>query len=112
MNLKINKNIAIKYHLNMHLMESLIDRDSIAFEIVKYLIRDLESNSKELIIDNFKFTSKTIKYIFGDKVKDDKFKEYIVDKLKEMIKIGWISSDNKTMYVKEEMLNNFYSIDK
>lgn len=93
-------------------MESLIDRDSIAFEIVKYLIRDLESNSKELIIDNFKFTSKTIKYIFGDKVKDDKFKEYIVDKLKEMIKIGWISSDNKTMYVKEEMLNNFYSIDK
>jgi len=110
MNLTINKEIAIKYHLNMHLMESFLEKDSIAFEVIKYVIKDIEANDKELTMSNFKFTSRTLKYIFGDRMKEPEFKEYIVTNLKEMIKQTWIKPDGQSMYITEEMLKVFYTI--
>lgn len=113
MNLKIKDDIQIKYHLNMHLMESFIERDSIGFELIRYVIDQIESSdNKELELKNMKFTSKTLKYIFGDKIKDDEFKSYTVDKIKEMIGIGWIKPKNKSMFITEKMINNYYNISK
>jgi len=95
----------------MHLMESFIERDSIGFELIKYVVNDVESNdNKELTIDNLKFTSKTLKYVFGDRMKDPESKEYIIDKLKEMISIKWINPRNKSMFITENMITNFYNI--
>jgi hypothetical protein len=113
MNLKIKNDIAIKYHLNMHLMDSFIERDSIGFELIKYVIDQIESNdSKSLELKNMKFTSKTLKYIFGDKMNDTEFKEYMVSKIKEMISIDWIEPSGKSMLITEKMINNFYNISK
>jgi len=113
MNLKIKEDIQIKYHLNMHLMDSFIDMDSIGFELIKYTISVIESNHKKTIsLDNMKFTSKTLKYIFGDKLNDDAFKEYVVSKIKEMISLNLIEPNNKSMYITEKMINKFYNISK
>lgn len=111
-NFKISNDIPIKYHLNMHLMESLIDRDSIAFELIKYTIKNIAAHEKEYIIDNFKFTSRTLKYVFGDLLKDEKTKEYIINSIKEMIGMKWIKLKGKTMFITKEMLNNFYEIEE
>ena len=92
-------------------MESFVDRDSIGFELTKYVINDVNSNDKkELTFDNLKFTSKTLKYVFGDKMKDDKFKEYIINAIKEMISLGWIAPNNKAMFITDKMITNFYNI--
>ena len=107
MNLTIKKEVPIKYHLNMHLMESLLDKDSVAFEIIRYIIND----KKELNLDSFKFTSKTLKYIFGDKMKDEKFKEYIITELKALIASSKIVASGKTMHLSKEIIENFYNID-
>ena len=96
----------------MHLMESLIEGDSIAFELIKYIISDIESNSKkELNIDNMKFTSKTLKYIFGERLKVNSFKEYIILEIKKMIDKKWIIPKGKSMHISEEMIKYFYNID-
>ena len=113
MNLTIKNDTPIKYHLNLHLMESFIERDSIGFELIKYVIDQIESSdNKTLDFSNMKFTSKTLKYIFGDKIKDEEFKTYIVAKIKEMITMEWIEPRNKSMFITEKMINNFYNISK
>lgn len=94
----------------MHLMESLIDRDSIAFELVKYVDKDIDANEKDRILENFKFTSRTLKYVFGDRIKDEKFKEYVISSIKEMIEMKWIKSNGKSMYINIEMINKFFDI--
>jgi hypothetical protein len=113
MKLKIKDETPIKYHLNMHLMKSFIERDSIGFELIKYVVNEIEANDKkELTFENMKFTSKTLKYVFGDQMKDEEFKEYIISKLKEMISLNWINPKNKSMFITEEMITNFYNINK
>lgn len=92
-------------------MESFLERDSIGFELLRYIISDIEGNEKkELTLENMKFTAKTLKYIFGDKMNDDKFKNYVVLTLKELIKLNWIEPKGKSMYITKEMLTNFYNI--
>ena len=113
MNLKIKDDIQIKYHLNMHLMDSFIERDSIGFELIRYVVDQIESHdTKTLELKNMKFTSKTLKYVFGDKIKEDEFKEYTISKIKEMISMDWIEPKNKSMFITEKMISNFYNISK
>ena len=95
----------------MHLMESFLDKDSIAFELIKYVVSDIESNeSKELSFDTLKFTSKTLKYVFGDMLKEETFKSYAIDSIKKMIADNWIEPKSKSMYITETMLTNFYNV--
>lgn len=110
MKLKIKDEIPIKYHLNMHLMESFIEQDSISFELIKYIKDQAESSDKKLDINSFKFTSKTLKYVFGDRMKDELFKEYAVSKLKEMIANGDIILNNKTMVINKDIITKFYNL--
>lgn len=95
----------------MHLMESLKDRDSVGYEIIRYVIEQIENDdNKELQMDNLKFTSKTLKYIFGDNFKSEDYKLSIITDIKEMISIGWIEVNKKSMILTEKMINHFYNI--
>lgn len=107
--LKIKQDIALKYYLNMHLVDSLIDREAIAFEIVKYVDKDTDPSTRTM--DNFKFTSKALKYIFGDRIKNPEFKNKMVDSLKDLISIGWLKPKDQTMYITNEMITKFFDIE-
>jgi hypothetical protein len=107
MTLAIKKETPIKYHLNMHLMDSLLENESIIFELIKYIIND----KKELTIDMFKFTSKTLKYVFGDKMKSEEFKTRVVTELKKMISKNLIVPKGKSMYISKELIEKFYKIE-
>ena len=111
MRLKIKEDIPLKYHLNMHLMESYIDKDSIGFELIRYIINDINGNdNKDLTLENLKFTAKTLKYVFGDKMQNDEFKNYTITSLKQLIALNFIEPKGKSMYITEEMLRKFYNI--
>ena len=89
-------------------MESFIEKDSVVFEIIKYLInQDLFKNDMK----NIKFSTKTLKYIFGeDKIKEEKFKEFIINSIKELIKENLITIKGKTFYISEVLVKKFYNI--
>lgn len=108
MNLSTSINIPIKFALNMHLMESFIEKDSVAFELIKYLINQ-ESFKNDL--NNIKFSTKTLKYIFGEeKIKEEKFKAFVINSIKELIKENLISLKGKTFYITEDLVKRFYNI--
>lgn len=105
-NLKIRKDIKLKYLLNLHLTDELLDEDSIVFEIVKYTIGQIKDDDFDL--DDIKFTSKTLKYIFGDKIKEDSFKTFVINSIKNNIKNNNISPVGKSMFLSKKIISEYY----
>mgnify|MGYP001174496009 CR=1 FL=1 len=105
--MKINPDLPIKYHLNLHMTGEKPCEDGLMFEIIKYLINQ---SKKKIDFDysNIKFTSKTLKYVFGDRMSNDSFKSYIIETLKKNISSGNIETKNKNMYIKDTLLTKFY----
>jgi len=103
--MKIKKDVPIKYILDLHLTKEHISRDGIIFEIVRYLIN--QSKTSEIDMNSLKFTSKTLKYVFGDRM-DEEFKELVVTSIKKYIANKMIEPRGKSMYITNELLETFY----
>lgn len=91
--------------------EELIEENSILYEILQYLIKVLESKNKELTYENLKFSSKSLKYIFGDKIKDETFRLQIVQSLKKLLNSSFLTSDKEFMYIEKKALTYFYTVE-
>ncbi len=105
--MKINSNLPIKYSLDLHLTDFHISSESIIFEIVRYCINQFKSS--EVDLDGVKFTSKTLKYVFGNRL-DGEFKDLVVSSIKEYITSGLIKPNNNTMYITKELVTKFYEV--
>ncbi len=110
MTLTLLSNLPIKYYLNLHREEGLRDDRSILFDIIGHLLRVAQSKQKEVSLESFKFSSKTMKYVFGDQLKDETFKLELVKSIKQLISSGEIFASGETMTITEKGLLNFYSI--
>lgn len=104
--LKIRDDIKVKYILNLHLVDDLLDDESIIFEIIKYVIG--QSKDDKVNLEDLKFTSKTLKYIFGDKIKDDTFKQKVIISIKNSISDGDIIPKGKSMFLSDKIINEYY----
>lgn len=103
--MKINKDIPIKYHLNLHLHENFLDEDSIIFEIIRFCLNQNKDESNDL---DLKFTSKTLKYVFGDQIKSEDFKNLTINSIKNAIKDGKINISGKSMNLSKETILKYY----
>jgi hypothetical protein len=110
MTLTLRSDLPIKYNLNLHREEGLRDDRSILFDIIGHFLRVAQSKQKETSLDSFNFSSKTMKYVFGDRLKDETFKLELVKSIKQLISSGEILATGETMSVTEKGLLNFYLI--
>ncbi len=110
MTLILRSDLPIKYYLNVYNEEGLQDDHAILFNIIQYLYRVIESKQKDLDYSNFKFSSKSLKYVFGEKVNDENFKIKLITSLKKLISLEYISIKKEVMYITEKGLTNFYIV--
>lgn len=103
--MRINKTTPIKYHLNLHLHEDFLDEDSIIFEIIRFCLNQNKEESNNL---DLKFTSKTLKYVFGDQIKSEDFKNLTINSIKNAIKDGKINISGKSMNFSKEIILKYY----
>lgn len=96
------KDIPIKYELGLHQEPELRTESSYLYDIINHL---LKSKSEE-----FKFTTKTLKYVFGDKMNDETFKSDLVKAIKFMISAEEISVSGETLNVTKKGLSKFYDL--
>jgi len=59
---------------------------------------------------SFKFSSKSLKYVFGDRIKDETFKEEIVQYLKTLLKDELLISKGESIFFTKNALKHFYQI--
>ena len=104
--INLRKDLALKYYLNLHL-NGVPDRDAILFEIINYVLNN-NVKDKEAYYKNVKFSTKTLKYIFGEKFDNEDFKNSIISNIKESIQNGEIDLNSKTFHITENGMNKFY----
>jgi len=108
--MKLRSDLPIKYYLNVHGEEDLQDDLAILFDIIQYIIKVIEIKQKPLTIENLKFSSKSLKYVFGDKIKNETFKQNLVKRIKSLILSEHLRVDGEFMHITQNGLTNFYTI--
>lgn len=106
--MKLRSDLPIKYYLNLYNEEGLNDEFTLLFEILQYIIRVANTKDKDLDPNNIRFSSKSLKYVFGDKVKDETFKSNLVKSLKKMITEEYLKSEGDFIYFTKKGLTHFY----
>ena len=107
--IEIREDLPLKYYLNLHL--NRYTEDSVLFEIINYIVaNNIENKDKIISYENLKFSSKTLKYIFGEDMIDEKFKNEIIFSIKKLISDAKINVNKKYFHVTEKGILNFYNI--
>jgi hypothetical protein len=96
--MNLRSDLPIKYYLNLYNEEGLSDEFTLLFEILQYIIRVANAKEKSLELKNIKFSSKSLKYVFGDKIKDETFKTNLVKSLKTMITNDYLMAEGDFIY--------------
>lgn len=104
----LRSDLPIKYYLNLYNEDALMDQYSVLFEILQYIIKVANAKDKSLELKNLKFSSKSLKYIFGEKLKDETFKAYVVKSLKEMILKEYLIPEGDFIFFTKNGLTYFY----
>ncbi len=111
MNFKIQETLPIKYSLGLHQsMPNYPTSQDFMFDVISYLIRVAESREKDWDPGDFKFSTKTLKYVFGDRFKSDDFVNRIKIILKDLLEIEAIERKGEYLYISKDELSRYYSI--
>jgi hypothetical protein len=104
--INLRNDLKLKYYLNIHL-NGVLTQDAILFEIINYLISN-NLNGKDINYKNTKFSSKTLKYIFGEKFNNEEYKNSIISNIKSLVTNRDLDLNSKTFYVTEQGIHKFY----
>jgi len=108
MTMNLRSDLPIKYYLNLYNEEGLSDEFTLLFEILQYIIRVANAKEKSLELKNIKFSSKSLKYVFGDRIKDETFKTNLVKSLKQMINNEYLTTEGDFIYFTKKGITYFY----
>lgn len=106
--MNLRSDLPIKYYLNLYNEEGLSDEFTLLFEILQYIIRVANAKEKSLELKNIKFSSKSLKYVFGDRIKDETFKTNLVKSLKQMINNEYLTTEGDFIYFTKKGITYFY----
>lgn len=104
--INLRNDLKLKYYLNMHL-NGVLTQDAILFEIINYLMTN-NLNGKDVNYKNTKFSSKTLKYIFGEKFDNEEYKNSIISNIKDLVSNGDLEINSKTFHVTLQGMSKFY----
>jgi len=108
--LSLSPDTPIKYHLKLHNEVSEDDKFSVLFDIEQYILKVIAAKGRDLDMSGLKFTTKSLKYIFGERIKDETFRQKTVKSIKDLITSGFLRVEEKTIYITEKGLTYFYKI--
>jgi hypothetical protein len=104
MKMTLRSDLELKYYLGLHNEDLLFTKDSVLFDIIEFFVKIKKENQ-----DSFKFTSKTLKYIFGDKLGDENLKIKIVSYIKDLIDSGLFERHGESILITNNAINKFYT---
>ena len=81
--------------------------DAILFEIINYLVLN-NLQGKEITYRNVKFSSKTLKYIFGEKFDNEEYKNSIIKNIKGLVESKDLDLISNSFYVTDQGIHKFY----
>lgn len=111
MSYKTNETLPIKYDLLAHAsLPNYPTTQDFVFDICSYLIKVHGSKKAELSKSDLKFSVKTLKYVFGNRMEDEAFRLKIKENLQEGISLGSFSKEGEFIFISEETFTKYFSI--
>jgi hypothetical protein len=111
MKYRIKDGLPIKYDLLIHTaMPNYPTSSDFIVDVCSYFIRVYESKNKPLEPADLKFSVKTLKYIFGDLVEKDDFRQKIKKILADGIEDGSLSKKGDFVFISESAFTKYFSI--
>lgn len=109
MSFKINPNLPIKYRLALHAaMPTYPTSQDFMFDVASHIVRVTEAKEKSWEPDDIKFSTKTLKYVFGDYANTEAFKIKLKDILKELVEAGQLTKKGEFIFIPEIEFNKYY----
>jgi hypothetical protein len=111
MSYKINSVLPIKYDLMVHTaMPNYPTHSDFIFDVCAYFVRVYSSKNKELAITDLKFSAKTLKYIFGDQINDEQFRQKIKKIVADLLEDESLSKKGEFIFILETTFTKYFSI--
>lgn len=102
--MKIREDLAIKYYLDLHSTPKQLDHLSVLFDLLQYLIKVKGSSQESL-----RFSTKTLKYVYGDRLSDETFKSELVKYIKKLAAEDFLTVNGETFNITSKAIRTFYT---
>jgi hypothetical protein len=103
MTMTLRSDLQLKYYLGLHNEDLFFTKESVLFDIIEFFVK-----VKKEELDSPKFSSKTLKYIFGDKLKDEDLKTKIVSYIKDLIIDDLFKKSGESILITNNAIAKFY----
>ena len=111
MTFKIQPELPIKYTLALHsALPGYPTSQDFIFDVASHLIRVTEVKDKDWDPADIKFSTKTLKYVFGDHMKTEEFKVKIKDLLKNLLDSGTLTKKGEYIFIPETEFSKYYNL--
>ena len=109
MTFRINKDLPIKYSLSVHQsMPSYPTQQDFLFDVASHLVRVTEVKSKDWDPSDIKFSTKTLKYVFGDHMNDEKFVQKVKALLGDLLSSGLLEKRGEFIFIPNSEFSKYY----
>lgn len=111
MQINLQQTIPLKYLLESHIaLPGYPTGQDFVFDILSYIIKVTISKSKDFDQTDIKFSTKTLKYVFGDKMNDDEFRDKIKLLMKTLIEDDILIKKGEFIIINESEFLKYYTI--
>jgi hypothetical protein len=109
MKFRINQDLPIKYSLNLHqAVPSYPNQQDILFDVASHIVRVTEVKSKDWDPDDIKFSTKTLKYVFGDHMNSESFVQSVKSMLADLISRGTLIKKGEFIFIPSSEFSKYY----
>ena len=111
MRFRINQDLPIKYTLNLHsAMPGYPSAQDFLFDVSSHLVRVVEVKSKDWDPDDIKFSTKTLKYVFGDQMNDEVFVQAVKKTIAELLSTNTLIKRGEFIFIPNSEFSKYYLI--
>jgi hypothetical protein len=109
MKFRINQDLPIKYTLNLHQsMQGYPTRQDFIFDVSTHLARVAEAKGKDWDPDDIKFSTKTLKYVFGENMQDEGFLQSMKSILSDLISTSALTKKGEFIFIPNSEFSKYY----
>ena len=107
--LKVNPETKMKYRLGIHqTMPGYPSSQDFLFDVCSFIVRVNEKKEKAFDEKDLKFSAKTLKYIFEDRVKSEEFNERIKAIIRELVDNGTLTLSGEFFLIDPNEFGRYY----
>lgn len=106
---KTNPNLPVKYSLALHTaLPTYPTSQDFVFDVIGHIVRVAEAKDKPWDPTEIKFSTKTLKYVFGDHMNSETFRLKIKNILKELLDSNQLIKKGEFIFIPENEFNKYY----